>query len=395
MSHGNQSCLRFSLEESVWFQKGQEVAELVSISLDPNITIQDNDQYVSIKGSLELTGEYKRSEEGELEQGEVFQAPKFVQSIEDRGEGVLEFSHRFPVDITIPNNRIDSIYDIDVTVETFDYVFPERSCMKLTAELKITGLYGEQQHTTVEEQQQSSVEERQDEAELAYRSVSQSTEVEVEYDDEQEMASQEDNWAPPTMPSVEEYPSFSTNKRDENEHVNNEVSYSEKEEELFTPFVVEARKLPSTNEGEESADEGTPSVQLPAPEISFSSQRNEEAKPADIYQFAENNEEKFESHMVHSEESSSSSSSEEQPKKKKKSSKKNSLSLAEFLARKEEEDDLVKLKVCIVQHGDTIDQLSERYEVSVQQLLRVNHLEINQDVYEGQVLYIPVAVVHK
>jgi len=46
---GNQSCLRFSLEESVWFQRGQEVAELISISLDPDITIQENDQYVTIK----------------------------------------------------------------------------------------------------------------------------------------------------------------------------------------------------------------------------------------------------------------------------------------------------------------------------------------------------------
>ncbi len=65
-----------------------------------------------------------------------------------REEGSCEFSHRFPVDITIPNNRIQSIYDIDVIVESFDYSFPERSCLKLSAELTISGLYDSAQQKT-------------------------------------------------------------------------------------------------------------------------------------------------------------------------------------------------------------------------------------------------------
>ena len=50
--------LQFSVEESICFQKGQEVSELLSISLDPDITVQEVNDYVSIRGSLELTGEY-------------------------------------------------------------------------------------------------------------------------------------------------------------------------------------------------------------------------------------------------------------------------------------------------------------------------------------------------
>ncbi|MGV3241022.1 hypothetical protein ACEF17_13205, partial [Streptococcus hyovaginalis] len=88
MSQENSSILRFSLEESVWFQKGQEVADLLSISLDPNITIQENDQYIIIQGSLELSGEYKRYNEGEQEEEEVFKAPKLVHSVMEREEGV-------------------------------------------------------------------------------------------------------------------------------------------------------------------------------------------------------------------------------------------------------------------------------------------------------------------
>jgi stage VI sporulation protein D len=60
------------------------------------------------------------------------------------------------------------------------------------------------------------------------------------------------------------------------------------------------------------------------------------------------------------------------------------------LARKEEPSEShTKVKVCIVQKGDTIDMLSDRYDVSVTHLQRLNNLEINQDVFEGQVLYIP------
>src|SRR3954469_22337823 len=152
LSYSNQSYLRFSLEESIWFQKGQEVTELVSISLDPNITIQESDQYVTIKGSLELSGEYNRDDDEWEEELDYFSNPKFVQLVEVREAGVYLFSHHFPVEITIPKNRIENAFDIDVAVETFDYAFPESSCLKLSADLMITGLYGEQQHERLHEQ---------------------------------------------------------------------------------------------------------------------------------------------------------------------------------------------------------------------------------------------------
>ncbi len=168
LSYSNQSYLRFTLEESIWFQKGQEVAELVSISLDPSITIQESDQYITIKGSLELSGEYNREDIYEVEEEEVldyFSNPKFVQSVDVREEGVYLFSHHFPVEITIPKNRIENVFDIDVAVETFDYAFPERSCLKLSADLMISGLYGELQHERSQQQDEIEVVEEDEEIE--------------------------------------------------------------------------------------------------------------------------------------------------------------------------------------------------------------------------------------
>lgn len=394
MSHENESCLRFSLEESVWFQKGQEVAELVSISLDPNITIHENDQYVTIKGALQLTGEYKRHEDDQLPE-ELLSAPKFVQSVEDRGEGICEFSHRFPVDITIPNNRIQSVYDINVEVESFDYVFPERSCMKLTADLTITGLYGDQQHVPVEEQVEFSnvneeelEEERQEikvelEPEPLYRSSAALADVDEETDEEVSTSSSEDLYTP-----------FEAEARKQPE-VEEEVK-----EEVLNAFnhtdLSEAPTL-TVNEGFEHEELKVPEVkEQQTPEISFAAQRKETSVPVseNKYRFADSGETKQIEVLaeVESESSSSSSSSSPQPKAKKKKSSKKGLSLTEFFARKEEVEDLTKLRMCIVQHGDTLNLIAERYDVTVQQLLKVNHLEVNKDVYEGQVLYIPVVV---
>ncbi|USK49085.1 stage VI sporulation protein D [Bacillus sp. CMF12] len=418
MSQGNPSCLRFSLEESVWFQKGQEVSDLISISLDPNITIQESDQYVTIQGALELAGEYRRSdEEASEEEQEDLAVTKFVQTVEERGEGVCEFKHYFPVDITIPNNRIQSIYDIDVAVESFDYVLPERSCMKLTANLTITGLYGDQQHVPVQEWEEES-EAETEELEPLYRSSAVAEETE-----EEEIIQQE--W-PSYQQEEQEQEEEEEEEREEQVYAGAEEDIREEEpqeeqsetDEVYIPFEAEARKQPEVEEQEvikpsvpaalevkqdQPEEEQTPKT---APEISFSSQRNEEEAPPtaqEIYQMTEASESdspSFEKKPVQAavqethEETEESSSSSEQEAKKKKLSKKKSMSLTEFFARKEEAEEHVKLKVCIVQNGDTIDAIAERYDIPAQQLLRVNHLEINQDISEGQVLYIPVAVAH-
>ncbi|WP_255286625.1 MULTISPECIES: stage VI sporulation protein D [unclassified Bacillus (in: firmicutes)] len=363
LSQENQSCLRFSLEESLWFRKGQEVEELISISLDPDITIQENDQYVTIRGSLQLTGEYKSYEASEVSEEEGVTSQKFVERVAELEEaGSCEFSHRFPVDITIPNNRIQSIYDIDVLVESFDYSIPERSCIKLSAELTISGLYGNEQ---VEQQQQ----EEEQEFEVLHRYE----EEEVEVEQPAVHSSFENNFlfeAEARKPQEEEepveilpnFPTFNYHPQVEEEE--------EEETEEYSPAwnLQEARSEGSHPEAVETTAEVIV-VKDHAP------QHHEEIIVAE----------------VEISEESSSSSSEEPPKavKKKKVAKKKSMTLTEFFARKDERTGQTKLKVCIVQKGDTVASLADRYDVSVPNLLRVNNLDLNQDVSVGQVLYIP------
>ncbi|MEH7094740.1 stage VI sporulation protein D [Neobacillus vireti] len=365
LSQENQSCLRFSLEESLWFRKGQEVEELVSISLDPDITIQENDQYVTIRGSLELSGEYKSYEASDVSEEEAVTSQKFVERVAELEEsGSCEFSHRFPVDITIPNNRIQSIYDIDVLVESFDYSIPERSCLKLSAELTISGLYGNE---PVEQQQ-----EEEQQYEVLHRYEVEEAEVEVEQpavhsNFENNFLFEAEARKPQEEEPVEILPTFPT--------FNYQPQVAEEEEEDYSPAwnLQEARSEASQPEAVETTAEVIV-VKDHSPE------HHEEVIIAEV------------------EVESSSSSSEEPPpkaQKKKKAAKKKSMTLTEFFARKDERTAQTKLKVCIVQKGDTVASVADRYDVSVPNLLRENNLELNQDVYEGQVLYIPGTLAKK
>lgn len=416
---GNQSCLRFSLEESVWFQRGQEVAELISISLDPDITIQENDQYVTIKGSLELSGEYKCPEQVE-EGGD--EAPKFagrqIHSVNEREEeGILEFLHQFPVDITIPQNRIESIDDIDIQVESFDYDFLEQNSIKLTAELAITGLYGEQQHGGEE----AEPEETASPVELAdleplYRQASiVEEEVEVPQFQPVEVPTSFQEVGQSADTEKKEFPFVPQLETQENSNPSDDTLG------LYEPFKAEARKeSPKVENQQEEQKSWEEPVSLwsqgpknDAPEepnvpsnvTEFPVQASVEAETELVRAEAEQPEVQQQVPIINAkaqpevleeveEESSSSSSSSEEEKtkgKKKKVSKKKGLSISEFLARKEETE-VAKIRVCIVQADDTIQQIADRYEVSVQQIVNLNHLGLDQDVSEGQVLYVPAEI---
>jgi stage VI sporulation protein D len=364
LSQENQSTLRFSLEESLWFRKGQEVEELVSISLDPDITIQENDQYVTIRGSLELTGEYKCYQASEISEDEGFTSQKFVERVAELEEGNCEFSHRFPVDITIPTNRIESIYDIDVLVESFDYSTPERSCLKLSAELTISGLYEVKQEQEVEKvleelprsETEDTIENEDEVVEVEVTAVQSSLEDNILFEAEARKQQVEES-----VEVLPKFPTFNYQPQVEQEEITNQPSW----------------------DFQETRSEGSQPVKV-EPEIVV-----EEPSVENVHIEVDVN--------THEESSSSSSSEEAPPKsiKKKKAHKKKAMSLTEFFARKDEGSDKAKVKVCIVQKGDTVDSLADRYDVTVQNFLRINNLEINQDVFEGQVLYIPTALAKK
>ncbi|MFS0822518.1 stage VI sporulation protein D [Bacillus sp. 1P02SD] len=392
--------LRFSVEESVWFQKGQEVSELISISLDPDIVIQEHDQYVSIRGALQLTGEYRIDENSAEEGDRDFASVRLVNEVITREDGISELTHRFPVDITIPQDRVQSLDDVYVLIETFDYEIPKRGCLQVVADLAISGIRGvtqapkeeaspetmkqeEQSPVAVEQTAEETLElvrsssfEEEEETQVAAEEVSEEEDVHVveEIHEEQEEVVLQNEEEVVLHSEVEEQEVIVTREQQE----------EESDADLFVPFEVEARKevyleqdeeveVVEAIEEEEVQAVLTPSIEVKARhdnQLSFGSdQPNKKSSTAirekEVVQ--EHRDEQTEESVKRSE---------------------NDLLLTKIFGR-DEVDDHTTMKICIVQHGDSLEKIAQRYEISVQQLVRVNSLNTDS-VSEGQLLYIPV-----
>jgi stage VI sporulation protein D len=424
LSSEQQSCLRFSVEESIWFQKGQEVSELISIALDPDIQIYEQDQYVSIRGALLLTGEYHVNTEEEADQEEEYHPQaRVVQEVEEREDGVCSLHHRFPVDITIPKNRIQSLDDIYVAIESFDYSVPTRGCLQLDAELSISGIYGHQQSTPAWEQEQEQEQEEtyevepnrdHEEAYAAHiQDYEEAEEAEEAEEEQEEQEEQEEREVPGEHEVAEEtheyepmYRSANSDNEfeedtyqyytedDEEEEILNQHEIDENandqnddnEDEDYATFEVEARKHPVEEEApynpadffykgvgrEEKEDAYAPLYSL------HSDKEDKEEEPSNIVSFID----KRKGHQAVAE-------VEEYDNEQEVARDENDLSLTKIFAE-EGGEEFTKLKICIVQQGESMDHIAERYDVTVQQLIRVNRLSTDDHVNEGQLLYIPV-----
>ncbi|WP_203361594.1 stage VI sporulation protein D [Bacillus sp. REN10] len=369
MTSQDQSYLRFSLEETIRFDSGQEVEELYSISLDPQIQMEEQDQFIRLYGCLELSGEYQPAMAEEKEDEHNLPI-KYVQQVLERSEYECEFFHEFPIDITIPKNRIERLEEVEIYIDSFDYALPQKGDLKLTVDLSISGIYGEQQtHRPLETEEIEEIEEFVDEEPLESIDLQ---EVKQEQDSVDELQQE--------VEEIEEELEFSMVTLDLEPIAN----VTDEEEEDFS---VEVKRKP-----DEWEEEKKPSF------VAAIEKRNEEEEFQQVENSEITAEENMENHspMMNEEMESGElvESKEEapapEPKKKKSFGFKQTetMSLADFFARKEE-DESVTWKICLVQKEDTLQKLAERYGLLVSEIVKENKLEANQTITEGQVLYIP------
>ncbi|WP_339173213.1 LysM peptidoglycan-binding domain-containing protein [Anoxybacillus sp. FSL W8-1294] len=308
--------LRFSIEEAIAFRREHHVDQLLSISLQPTITIEEQEDYVYIRGVLELSGEYiKREEDGE--DVETFELGRYIEQVRMRDEETGEFLHQFPIDVTVPKERVDDLEQVYVLIESFDYDLRKNELL-LIAEVAIHG---------------------------------------IQMDDDRE--------------DEEEWDAYNADDFEPFEAVARQEVYEEEKEEQET--IVNVPTFYMLHE-EQVAD-------------------NDEHKEERIDVQGEHEEEQVDTQKGYEEEQESKreeTSFQFELKGRETNEKRNENAL--YLTKlfgKNEEQAFARLKICIVQQGDSLDKIAERYDVSVQQLLRTNHLESGADVHEGQLLYIP------
>lgn len=151
----NKDFIAFNLDESLYFEHGQEISEMVSISLDPDITLERQETYAQISGVIVLNGTYEKVSDQSASQPYVTQdqQDKYIEKIVDHHNGTTaDFYHRFPIEISIPKERVNRLEDVRVKIAVFDYELPDHHTVKLSATVHITGLMEEVEVEKIEEE---------------------------------------------------------------------------------------------------------------------------------------------------------------------------------------------------------------------------------------------------
>ncbi|WP_194841406.1 stage VI sporulation protein D [Salinibacillus xinjiangensis] len=360
MNQDNRNVLNFELNELLWFQKGQELKELIGIALEPNITIQENDDFVSVRGVIELTGEYMPTVDSSSDDEHIlsFQdrsAKNYISDVRSFEDGLNEFHYNIPVEITIPKYRVPSLDDVMVEIDYFDYEIPDTSQMKLQAQVAITGIQQEgitEEEPLEEERSEELAEGREDENQ--WEEVSEPFSFDVQFDEEAESASPSSSlFEDPSDVVGEEYKANDVEQEENSEDDKDRDLWFKKKSQTFEEFFKK------DHDESQYEDDGSDSPYEDS-----------------LYEDTPYNESPAVEYNVDSYEESPSPESRE-----------NAIYLVNMFDR--EEDTYSKIRLCIVQESDTLESIAKRYEMPITHILRYNKLE-DEEIQTGDILYIPV-----
>lgn len=345
--------LKFNVDESIWFKQGDEIDNILSISLEPDINVEETGDYVTIKGSLRLGGEYERSEhtsekEETLERSSEQMPFRSVQEVRKLDDNVAEFQHHFPVEITIPNNRVESLDDIVVTVESFDYRIPNASNLQMSAELAIEGIQKEQTN------ENDPIDNYDFEERVKDIYVKDKTSFMI--DSQREEVTMD-------LHEVDEVQNEHTEEEEERQNSGPQFELKSREEENEPNEALESLR----NKSEEDIVETLENEEQP---VEVEEVRTVEEVESDVEGLQETNIGEI-----------------DKTENKQKTRSENALYLTKMLTREEEQ--FSRLRMRIIQPGESLDSIAESYELQPTQIARLNRLH-DEQVEEGQILYIPV-----
>ncbi|NBJ68674.1 stage VI sporulation protein D [Roseburia sp. 1XD42-34] len=406
-----ESVFQFELNETLYFEKGQEVNEMRGVSLEPDISIHSFHDYISIRGVIELKGEYEKSSHNDfysdVELNEMA-SKRYVEVVEENEDGLSIFSHRFPVEISVPANRVADLNDISVYIQTFDYEIPDPTLFRLYSTIEIHGIQQEERMVPTEE-----VDEEQSEGEFDDATAETDSDFREENVDHFQFELQqseldhkseeiEGNQSLPYLddPNQKVMGEERLEVSEEIEKILDEERLEVSEETEKTPTVEEINKA----EGQEELIEVPASTENTNEEIDETGRwKYKETKT--LKEFfgteAKENDDLDQEEMVEDEEYEWTEEEYEQedveasPEVNQNSDDRHNHEgvkdvgyLADMFSDKEE-NSYTSMRLCIVQEQDTIDSIAERYQVSALQLIKQNRLDEDYDVTEGQLLYIP------
>jgi stage VI sporulation protein D len=342
--------LRFDISEKVRLHPQQPgIDTLLELDLYPDVEIKDEGQHLKIQGYLRLNGSYYVQNAFAGEESHVQ-----VSDLEREADR-QELAYVIPVEITLPADRA-GLGQIATEVEEFDYQVISPFELQIEAILMIDGILPEQTKETapIEEYTMSSFELETPPPVLSM--VEEEDEVEAEPPSKKEAVS-----LPPEKVAPSVQPSFDLPVTEEGHSPPLPSTPSRKQQKLPTEFALE----PQTDEEFSEKPQGRKEkIKLTREQSDpLPSEVQSEGDDADSPLLGD--QEVIEEYI-------------EEP---------TGIEWIDWLVRSKEES-FVPMRMVIVQKEDSVDQIADRYAVSVDQLLRANQLQIDA-IAEGEVLYIP------
>lgn len=448
LDHG--APVRFHLEETIWLDQRTPIVDMINLDLQPEVEVSEADQLVNISGYLLLRGQFQTTDEAldiknsSLEDQLSFQSLQVEQTELDFSR-YEKIEKRIPLDVTVPRDKVENLDDVYVSVDQFDYTLEGGNCLVISADISLLGVENglkvdntlRKQNRLAEEDEGSEPPAGQ-EMELSM-DVGESRENQVASEGEgespsargtlrfqvsaraeegeekaQEEPASQDRGAPQSADgdqrasAAEEEIEASQaereargkteereTRREEAQAIESEADEERGDQEAEPDGPAERGAV----EEREQAANQEESYEEPAEEQAGAKDEGQEASTEEQGQqrvaigFLREADEPQESEAETGSEADSIETEAEAKESASVSEKRGAEKmigfLSQLLSKKEEAPSKTRLKMCIIQRHETLEQVAERYEVSPEAIMRFNRMSSSQ-VSEGDVLYIPV-----
>lgn len=346
--------ISFDLKETLLFEFGQEIDEMVSISLDPDIVVESFEDYVQIRGIIELSGEYFRKRDGENVEETFFENESFryVERIVNINRDMNHFQHRFPVDISVSKERIEDVDEIFVTVDAFDYNLKENNTLTIFATLYIHGILPEAKSNEEEATERRPIAAFSDSDEEGVEKEEESFVEKMEANDDEK---EEEKHLPQEQERNEVEEKIEQEPREKTLRL---IKGRKDEKEKDEPVVEDIAEETTKTEAKGNEEEVTETREIPLETYESSTEDTED----DEIQIELNEADDEDEEEVHD---------------------------VTFLAElfDSEEETYTTVTIYIAQKDDTIESIAKQYDIPVLQLLKDNKMSMDA-IEEGQLIKI-------
>ncbi|ARF67431.1 hypothetical protein B7C51_05745 [Paenibacillus larvae subsp. pulvifaciens] len=378
-----QTGLRFDIYERIHLaEDAADILELEDVELIPQIQVMTAEDQAVLQGNLILTGSY----------------------IGDGNEGQRHLEHYIPVEISLPLNRIKRADDVLVEIENFDIDLLSSRSLNVTGILSLHGVevlshQEEEADVWPEEEElvfihqndnrQNPQGEKPEFAPLQEEPVTPERKTEaVNREPEEKAAPQQER-----IKEEEQSPVSSTGLSKNNSFLQKEVPQKEvPQKEVF----LSAEPRPEESSEEFQREPTAISFDSVAESGEFAVQKEEEEKaeePKELKVAFSGKQLDDAAGYVHSSGGQSNEREEDtnggtQPDFEDEVPRADALEWKRLFVNSESEQPFRKVKMCIVQKEETLEDIAKKYDINLRELQLHNRLS-DQEVSAGQILYIP------